>query len=225
MESTETLGILLQGKVFDWTRDIINEYHHNFPTAEIVLSTWENEPTQNISCKVIKNKLPFIPESHKNTVNYQIVGCQEGLKNLETDIIMKCRSDQFIHNKKIFELFQDSCPSDKIMICDFGTAIRKTDYRTSDFCQIGYRSILLDFWKDIPLYTGIPWEEAAKYLTKHYVLKIKNDNDPWELTLRKYFYVKSFHDDFHIEWEKLNNFDNYKNTYDISNTYNASIDN
>ena len=204
--------------------DIINEYRTNFPTAEIVLSTWEGEYTDNLSCKVIKSKIPSVPESHKtSTVNFQIVGSQEGLKNLNTDIIMKCRSDQFIHNKKIFDIFKNSCSPEKIMIPNLGTAIRKVDYRTSDFCQIAYRSVLLEFW-NIPLYDGFPFEEAARYLTKNYVLKIKNDHEPWELTLRKYFCVKSFHDDFQIEWEKLNNSDIYKNTYDISFSYNASVE-
>ncbi len=224
MESNETLGILLQGKISDWTKDIVNEYQKIFPTAEILVSTWKGENFSNLPCKVIESELPPIPKPFKSTVNFQIVGCQEGLKNLKTDLVMKCRTDQFIHNKKIFELFKNSCSPEKIMVPEFGTSIKIIDYRTSDFCQVGYRKILMGYWNDIPLYDGKEYEEAATYLTKHYVFKIKHDHDPWKSSLRKYFCVKRFHEDFHIEWEKLNNFDNYKNTYDISYPNSATTD-
>jgi len=187
LEKKQTIGILLQGKLFDWTKDIIYEYQQNFPTAEIIVSTWNDEKTQNLPCRVIKNIPPPPPKPFMSTVNFQIVGCQEGLKYLKTDLIMKCRTDQFIHNKKIFELFKTQCPPEKIMIPELGTAAKIIDHRTSDFCQIGYREILNNFWKDIPLYNGKNYEEAATYLTKHYVLKVKNDHDPWRLSLRKYF--------------------------------------
>lgn len=225
MKSTPTLGILIQGKVSEWTKDIIHEYRENFPNAEIVFSTWKGENLENIECKIIQSELPSVPESHPNTVNYQIVGCQEGLKNIHSDVVMKCRSDQFIHNKSIFEMFFQSCPPEKIMVPELGTASKIIEHRTSDFCQIAYREILLNYWNNIPLYTGIPWEESAKYMTKHYVLNTKNDNDPWKLTLKKYFFVKRFHEDFQIEWEKLNLFDNYKETYDLSYPNSATIDN
>lgn len=57
MELNETIGILLQGKISDWTRDIIHEYHQNFPNAEILVSTWKDENIQNLPCNVIANKV------------------------------------------------------------------------------------------------------------------------------------------------------------------------
>ena len=36
-------GILIQGSITEWTPHIINEYKENFPEAEILLSTWNNE--------------------------------------------------------------------------------------------------------------------------------------------------------------------------------------
>ena len=227
MTSNQTKGILLQGKISTWTIDIVNEYQHNFPDTKILVSTWEGENTENIDCDVIKSNLPLLPKPHKSTVNFQIVGCKKGLENLKTDLIMKCRTDQFVHNKKVFDIFQNSCSPEKIMIAELGTP-KNMEYRTSDFCQIGYRDILLDFWNNIPLYDGVHYEEAATYLTKNYILKVKNDYCPWEIALKKYFYVKSFHDDFQIEWEKLNQFDEYKNVYDIGfqnrTTINPSFD-
>ena len=215
LSADKTIGILLQGKISEWTKDIVTEYEKNFPNLEILVSTWEGETTDNLTCKVIKSKPPLMIKNDASTVNFQIVGCQEGLKNLKTDIILKSRTDQFIHNSEIFELFKNSCHHEKIMVTDVGT-YRNIDHRASDLCQIGFRKILLNYWNNIPMYDGFPREEPGEYLTKYYVLKIKNDNDPWELTLRKYFCVKSFHDDFQIEFEKLNNSDIYKNMFDVA---------
>ena len=57
MELSQTLGILIQGRVTNWTKDVIHEYRENFPSAEIVLSTWENENLDKIECKVVQSKL------------------------------------------------------------------------------------------------------------------------------------------------------------------------
>jgi len=142
--------------------------------------------------------------------------------NLKTDIILKSRTDQFIHNPKIFEIFENYCSSEKILVPDIGTYRDK--HRASDLCQIAYRKIMLDYWNNIPLYDGFTHEEPGEYLTKYYVLKIKNDNDPWKLILRKYFYVKSYYDDFQIEFEKLHNFENYKIMFDLAFDRRASLD-
>ena len=214
MESNCTVGILLQGKISSWTNDIIKEYQYTFPNAEILISTWDDQNTENLNCNIVKSPAPSLPKPHKSTVNFQIVGCKAGLKKLKTDLIMKCRTDQFIHNRKIFEIFHNSCSENQIMVPDLGTP-KNIDYRISDFCQIGFRQTLLDFWENIPLYDGINYEEAATYLTKNYVLKVKNDLQPWTSALKKYFLIKSFHDDFQIEWEKLNDFDEYRNIYEL----------
>lgn len=223
MSVSKTIGILLQGKISEWTKDIVTEYQKNFPNSEILVSTWEDENTDDLTCNVIKSKPPPMIKNDVSTVNFQIVGCQEGLKNLKTDIILKSRTDQFIHNPKIFEIFENYCSPEKIMITDVGTYL-DIEHRASDLCQIAYRQILLDYWNNIPLYTGFTHEEPGEYLTKYYVLKIKNDSNPWRSTLRKYFCVKSYHDDFQIEFEKLNNFENYKNVFDLAFDRRVSLD-
>ena len=222
MSISKTIGILLQGKISEWTQDIVTEYQKNFPNSEILLSTWEGENTNDLTCNVVKSKPPPMIKNYGDTVNFQIVGCQEGLKNLKTDIILKCRTDQFIHNPKIFEIFENYCSSEKIMVPDIGTYRDKL--RASDLCQIAYRQTMLDYWNNIPLYDGFRHKETGEYLTGYYILKIKNDNDPWKLTLRKYFCVKSYSDDFQIEFEKVNNFENYKNMFDLAFDRRASLD-
>lgn len=213
LEFTQTIGILLQGKISSWTSDIVIQYQSTFPNAQILVSTWDDQNTKDIACDVVKSAAPPLPEPHKSTVNFQIVGCQTGLKKLKTDVIMKCRTDQFIHNKQIFKIFFNSCSKNQIMVPDLGTP-KNINYRTSDFCQIAFRQTLLDFWENIPLYDGNNYEEAAVYLTKNYLLNVRNNHQPWNSVLDKYFCIKSFHDDFQIEWEKLNNSDEYRSIYD-----------
>jgi hypothetical protein len=213
LEFTQTIGILLQGKISSWTSDIVIQYQSIFPNAQILVSTWDDQNTKDIPCDVVKSAAPPLPEPHKSTVNFQIVECQTGLKKLKTDVIMKCRTDQFIHNKQIFKIFFNSCSKNQIMVPDLGTP-KNIDYRTSDFCQIAFRQTLLEFWENIPLYDGNNYEEAGVYLTKNYLLNVKNNHQLWNSVLDKYFCIKSFHDDFQIEWEKLNNSDEYRSIYD-----------
>ena len=206
-------GILLQGKVTNWTADIVNEYNQNFPDAEILLSTWSEEDVSKIQCKSIRLDPPTTMGLHKSTVNYQIVGTKEGLKNIDAEIILKCRTDQFIHNSKIFSIFENLCCTEKIMVPDQGTFESYMEYRTSDFCQVATKKTLSDFWLDLPLYDGNEFFDAGVYLTKNYIQNVKNDKDPWLITLKKYFCVKSFEKDFQIEWEKLNNLIKYQKQY------------
>ena len=203
------LGILLQGKTTRWTPNIVQQYKNNFPDAEILFSTWDDQDTNGIDCNIIKSKAPGFAGKQKSTVNFQIVGTKEGLKEIDADIILKCRSDQFIHNSKIFELyFQDAFPN-RIMVPDNGT-YETIEYRTSDFCQIATKDILKEFWFNLRLYDPNSYSEAGVYLTKNYVKNVKKDLEAWNITLRKYFCVKSFFNDFQIEWEKLNQIDEYQ---------------
>ena len=67
-------GILLQGKINLWTKDIITEYKTNFPDAHIVLSTWDTENVSKIDCDIIQSELPVSTYPHSNTTNHQIIG-------------------------------------------------------------------------------------------------------------------------------------------------------
>ena len=111
------VGIILQGAVSDWTKKIVEEYQQNFPDSQILLSTWNTENTTDIPCDVIKLEPPNDPYH----INHQIIGSREGLKKINSEIIMKCRTDQFIHNKEVFQIFNSGCSKNKIMISNFTT--------------------------------------------------------------------------------------------------------
>ena len=181
------IGILLQGKISEWTSDIIREYQVNFPRAQILVSTWQNENVDDVPCQVVKSKLPSRTFPYSNTVNHQIIGTKTGLENMNCDVILKCRTDQFIHNHNIFKIFTESCPKNKIMVPGIAEI---EDYWVDDFCQIGKQEILHDYWDNLPYYDGSYPIANEVYLTKNFILKIKHD------------YIKDYDKDFQIEFEK-----------------------
>lgn len=207
MNDNAKYGILLQGRVSTWTKDIVLEYKKKFPEAEIVFSTWTNEDPSGIDCKVIQSELPKLPSNavfqNRANINYQIVGTQNGLKNIDSDIILKARSDIFIHNKNIFKIFDENCSKEKIMAPDVGTF--SFEYRVSDFCLLGTKKVLSDFWNNIKLYDGSYDIATESYFVKNYILNVKKDSRQWRDILKEYFYIRDYHLDFQIEWEKLSN--------------------
>ena len=194
-------GILIQGRVSSWTNDIVNEYKKNFPDAEIVFSAWKDEDVGGINCKVVQSEKPSPTYPHSSNINFQIIGCREGLKIMNSKIVLKCRADIFIHNKNIFNIFKEDCPPEKIMADNWCTL--PYDYRVSDFCLLGRKKVLDEFWNKMPLYDGSYPIPPESYFGKMYVTKIKNDNRLWKEIVNDYFYVRDYHLDFQIEWEKI----------------------
>ena len=208
-----SIGVLLQGAITEWSEKIVKEYQENFPDAEILYSTWKTENVENISCKTLQLDQPKnIPSSFH--VNHAIIGALEGLKKMNADIIMKCRTDQVIHNKHIFELYNKSNSKDKIMIPNFIT-FDDIDYWASDICQISTRENLLEYWNSIDYFDGTCLPHIEIYLTTIYILHAKKDLSPWKEVLGKYFYVRDFVKDFQIEWLKMTPEWNIKRFFDL----------
>jgi len=207
-------GILLQGSVFDCTKDIVEEYKKKFLDVQILLSTWTTEDIDKIPCEVVQSDPPETTSPYHSNVNHQKVGTLAGLQKMSCDIIMKCRTDQFIHNKKILTLYQNSCPNEKIMITNYAT-FETIDYWASDFCQIATKNILIEYWNSIPYYDGSFPAHAEIFLTGNYILRGKKNTDSWKNCLKKYFFVKDYQNDFQIEWKKLKPETQYQKTFDM----------
>ena len=223
--SKDSIGILLQGGVNDSSEKVVKAYQENFPDAEILFSTWKTENVKNISCNVLQLEEPKpVPLSHvcvnnwaaeefskyisskdisQNHINHQIKGSLYGLKKMDADIIMKCRTDQVIQNKHIFQLYEKALSKNKIMITNLAT-FEDINYWASDICQISTRETLLDYWNSIEYFDGTCPPAVEIYLTTNYILRGKKDLSPWKEVLRKYFYVKDFVKDFQIgQWMKF----------------------
>jgi len=198
-----TTGILLQGNIRGWTIPIIEEYQMSFPDSEIVFSTWDNEDVSKIPCKVIQSKIPEETHPYKSTKNYQIIGCRNGLKEMKSDIILKTRSDVFVHNPNIFKIFLAENAKDKIMYPHLGLMKEFRDYYLNDFCQLSSKETLLNFWNLMPLHDGRDNLSVEGYLIRNYIINIKKDFRPWKTTHDQYFIRKRYHEDFQIEFEKV----------------------
>ena len=207
-----SIGILLQGAVTDWSERIVTEYQENFPDAEILYSTWKTQNVENITCDVLQLDEPEnVPSSFH--INHSVKGALEGLKKMNADVIMKCRTDQVIHNKHIFELYEEANSKNKIMIPNFIT-FDDIDYWASDLCQVSTREILLEYWNSIEYFDGTMLPHVEIYLATNYILHAKKDLSPWKEVLGKYFYVKDFVKDFQIEWLKMTPEWNIKRFFD-----------
>lgn len=194
-------GILVQGRISNWTKDIIKEYKENFPDSLILLSTWNEENCGGIECEVVKSDQPRFTKPYQSNVNHQKIGALAGLEKMPCNVIMKCRTDEYIHNKKIFKIFNDFCPNEKIMIPNRAT-IEFINYFASDRCQIARKENLLDFWNSIQYYDGSFSTIPEIYLVSNYIIRGKKDLRSWKDCMRDYYYIKSFKDDFQMEWEK-----------------------
>lgn len=197
-----TTGILLQGDIRSWTIPIIEEHQQNFPDSEIVLSTWDNEDVSNIPCKVIQTKIPEDTHPYKSSKNYQILGCRSGLESMNADLIMKTRTDMFVHNPNIFKIFLNENSHEKIMYPHSGFTKEFRDYWIADYCQLSSRKTLLNYWNLMPLHDGLDNEPVEKYFTRSYLLKTLKDNRLWNIVHDENYIRKRFHEDFQIEFEK-----------------------
>ena len=210
--SKNSIGILLQGAVTDWSEKIVKEYQDNFSDAEILFSTWKTQNVENITCEVLQLDEPKnIPSSFH--INHSVKGALEGLKKMNADVIMKCRTDQVIHNKYIFELYEEANSKNKIMIPNFIT-FDDIDYWASDICQVSTRETLLEYWNSIEYFDGTMLPHVEIYFATNYILHAKKDLSSWKEVLGKYFYVKDFVKDFQIEWLKMTPEWNIKRFFD-----------
>ena len=203
-------GILVQGSITEWTYDIIEEHKVNFPDCDIVLSTWDNEDISSFSCKIVKTKQPKTSLPYNSNINFQITGARAGLKKINADIIMKCRTDQFVHNSDIFQIYEKSCKVDQIMVPYEGLFIEKHDYFISDMCQIAKHDLLNEYWNSMPEFDGSYAISPEVYFTKNYVINLMDDKSLWRDVITKYFCLKGFHEHFQIEWEQMTKFEGYQ---------------
>jgi hypothetical protein len=178
------------------------------PQSKILLSTWDDENTEDIEgiCEIIKTKKP-----DGFNIQFQKVGSLSGLNRIECDIILKCRTDQYIDAPHMFSMFRQICNS-KILISNYCT-IDQIDYFASDFCQLATKNVLLNFWSSIDENVGgVPHPEV--YLTRSYILNYHKDSLDWKSALKKYFHVADFHKDWKIKWLKLDTILPYKHIYE-----------
>ena len=218
---TKDVSIVIRGRISEWTPDIIREYEAKFHNCEIIVSTWDNEKIDGIPCKIVRSVEPEMPSPHKSTLNHQVTLAKEGLKKASRDIVMVCRTDQFIHSQNIFNIFKNECPKTKILLSTFPSFLNgapndyRYEYAICDFCQIAENNLMHDFWDYVPYFDGSRSISVARTLSKNYIKNIKKDEREWKSIKDLYFYERDYYKDFQIEWEKPIKSESYTNSFNV----------
>jgi len=194
-------SILLHGPIGKWTKQIIKEHSEKNSNSKILLATWEN-PSNEISAEIIKIEPPKSSFPYELDVNAQKNAILLGLGKIESGIVMICRTDQFIHNQSIFQIYEKNCPKNKIMIPNYLT-IKEIDYLASCLVQIAKISVLKEFWNSIVDFEDNFNIHPEIYFTSNYLLRGKKDQRPWKDCISDYFFILDYKKDFQIEWEKF----------------------
>lgn len=93
----KNVTIILQGKIL---QDSIDFLIKNYPTANVVVSTWIDSETDFSklppSYTLIQSKLP--KNGGDQNINYQILSTLNGLRFIDTDYVIKIRGDEYYSN-------------------------------------------------------------------------------------------------------------------------------
>ncbi len=168
--NTSDISVIVQGAVDKkLTPKCLRSIRKYLPSAEIILSTWEETDTNGLDYdKLVLNKDPgntIIDEVHNtsNNVNRQIVSTKQGLFAATRKYALKLRSDMALTGTNFINEFckyydapqtvDNKLFKHRIVINNFYCA---NPYRTrflfhiSDWCQFGQIDDLIDLW-DIPM--------------------------------------------------------------------------
>ena len=211
------IGIIITGLVTNSTKNIIEEYRIKFPFSKIVFVTWTTENIKDLNVDVLQiDKPSWLKESKpespfKFSLNIQILQVTKGLEKIDCDVVMRCRSDQFIHNSEIFNIYFEECSKEKIMIPKFQHD--QDEFQIVDYCMIATKQVMVDFWENQPYFDGSYYTTVEENIVKNYVKNFKKDDREWNIVKKEYFYEQDYDEIFQIEWEKLVMLDEYQRKY------------
>ncbi|MFA5247664.1 MAG: WavE lipopolysaccharide synthesis family protein [Patescibacteria group bacterium] len=177
-------AIVIQGQVLyekNFTRETLKIYRHNFPSAILILSTWEDEKSKYIEeikalgIEIVLNKKPTY--SGIGNINFQIISTNGGLEKAQefgAQYILKTRTDQRFHNPSALEYFinlQKTFPvptgyaqKQRIISVNLDT-FRNRMHEISDMLIFGQLDDMLIYWNtptELPEYAAALATETAK---------------------------------------------------------------
>lgn len=173
---TNDISVVVQGAIDQInTPKCLRSIRKRLPGAEIILSTWEGSPIDELDYdKLVLNKDPgsfFMNNTHSayNNVNRQIVSTYAGLKKSDRKFAIKIRSDMELTGHGFLEYF-DRYPCRNKQYAIFNKRIIINNkycvnpellgmpFHISDWFMFGLREDVLKLW-DIPLQN----EKNARY--------------------------------------------------------------
>lgn len=168
--SKQRVAILLQGPVIfedNFTEETIKIYKKNFPSAIIILSTWEEHKNKiykkfsNLGIFLIFNKKPKFsgPKIDKFTdsnINYQIISTKSGIslaKKKKIKYILKTRTDCRLYSNNyinylvnLLKLFPAQSKSQKFRIISTNFTLKYRLYNFSDILIFGYVDDMIKYF-------------------------------------------------------------------------------
>lgn len=103
--------IIIQGKYYEFTHQLIEEYSKLSFINKIIVSCWEDDTVnlnfENEKIEIVKNKYPEI--SGNGNRNLQIISSLQGLKKSISNYAIKIRSDQIYTCDSMNKLYNFFC--------------------------------------------------------------------------------------------------------------------
>lgn len=165
---THHITFVIQGPIVEQiTAKACKAIRTNFPNACILVSTWKNQPLENLDYdELLLNDDPGSSvvkftkknEPHRININRQIRSTIKGLRKVETPYAVKLRSDNVLSSNKILALYS-KFPASKSPLIPLESRILTTNlfakefteglptpFFFSDFFMFGKTSDLINFW-------------------------------------------------------------------------------
>lgn len=174
VSANSKVGIIIQGGLwtqYDFTLETIKLYKKHYPSAVIILSTWADSPSQQITklkeigIELILNEKPYPILGNSNL---QLISTQAGIQRAEElgcEYICKTRTDQRMYATGIFPYLikmidKFTVPSHSGLrgrIVALGSnTFRNRLYDVNDMWLFGYTNDIKRYWSCSPEF---PWNE------------------------------------------------------------------
>lgn len=208
------LSIVVQGtNIAVHTPKCLQSLRQNFPDAEIIFSTYENENIDNLDFDIlVKSKDPGATHMHHkmyNNINRILTTTQAGLREANRKYCLKMRSDLICVNDKLLENLIAQFPKReeefsvfKQRIMFYALWTRKSEYIAdrffilspfylSDWMCFGLTEDIKNYFMHTPL---TPEPKFTNYfkVAKHRKLGFWNPDITWKFSPEQYFATSFF---------------------------------
>lgn len=210
------ISIIVQGGVDRIeTPKCLASIRRHLPNAEIILSTWNNEPIDGLDYDIlVLNETPqallldnYSSKKIYNNLNRQLLSTQEGLKKATKKYTLKLRSDLILENTNFLENFNKfpkrieeyKLFEHKIIVpmlltryyYNNGKTRIKMPFHISDWCFFGLTSDIKKYFENTPL---VEEPEFTKYFQLE---ENKNKKNPYgklkhKFAPEQYFAISAF---------------------------------
>lgn len=174
--TSKSIAIIIQGGIlekYDFTLETVRLYKNNYPTAKIILSTWDDADS-NLVEKFKEEDIYIVlsskPKPIKGNGNLQVISTIEGLKkakSLGCEYACKTRTDQRMYATGIFPYLlklqqyfpiKDNIDLQGRIITYSCNTFRNRLYDINDMWSFGHTDDLIKYWSCNP---NFEWDEET----------------------------------------------------------------